>query len=568
MSQELPTSDGVLRPHASSRAGRDAPAPLRTPPVTELAAAPAQAPVERAAPEAPVERDAPTAVVEAAAPAGVDRESLAKRARFGVLALAIRLVLLQLAVFGGGIALRRRLEPADFGAFAIAQFALSFLAFFGDAGLGAALIQKKQEPTERELSSVWLLQLGASLCVVALLFAGAPLLVKFWPDMDQTRGVWLFRALSLGLLLTSVRVVPAILMERNLEFGRLAFLEVALSVAFFGTAVGLAYAGLGVMSLAFAVLAQGGVGVIAAFALKPWRPKAIFDREALRPILRFGATYQAKNVVGFLTSAITPVYGGRALGQAGLGFVNWAQDTSLFPLRLVELIGRVSFPLYSRLQDDRAAFAQALGRAIHICATGTLLYIAIVFGLGPALVHVVFTDKWMPALPLVYVISAAMALGFLTPVVATALDALGRPQVTMRLSVMTAVLLVVLVPPLTIKWGTFGFGLGIATEMIIMNLIVAWMTRALIPGIRLARSVIASIVACAAAAAFARFVLLPRLHSLPSLAGGIVAVAAAFLAVVAALDPGTIRDVRALVREGRARKAAAAPAKAIPEGAP
>jgi PST family polysaccharide transporter len=544
MSQELPTSDAVARAVSGPRAGRGDHAPSVALPTTEAALG--ERPLAREGPDEP----------QAPSPTGkIDSEGLNKRARLGVLALAVRLVLLQLAVLGGGIVLRRKLEPADFGAFAIAQFALAFLALFGDAGLGGALIQKKEEPTQRQLSSVWFFQIALSLGIVTIMFVAAPLLVKFWPDMQPARGIWLFRALSFGLFLASLRVIPAILMERNLEFGKLAFLEVALSVAFFGTAVAFAYLGLGAMSLAVAVVVQGAVGVVTAFALKPWRPALVFEREALRPILRFGITYQAKNLVGFLTGAITPVYGGRALGQAGLGFLNWAQETSLFPLRLVELIGRVSFPLYSRLQDDRPAFAAALGRAIHICATGTLLYIAVIFGLGPALVHVIFTDKWMPALPIAYVISAAMSLGFLTPVVATALDALGRPQTTMRLSIFTGVLLVVLVPPLTMKYGTFGFALGIATEMVIMNLVVAYLTRSLIPGIRLARSIVASIVACVLAAATARFVLLSRVSNLPGLALGILAIVTIFVGVVALLDPSTIGDVRAVIRQARSKKA-------------
>lgn len=543
MSQELPTSDGAMRPLPANRAARvDAPAARPLSEATDIAV------------EGAIRENGHAVPLVAEAPAGIDKESLAKRARFGVIALAIRMVLLQLAIFGGGIVLRRRLDPADFGAFAIAQFALSFLAFFGDAGLGGALIQKKEEPNQRELSTVWFFQLGVSLLVVLVIGLGAPLLVRFWPDMPHDRGVWLFRALSIDLLLTSFRVVPAILMERHLQFGRLAILEVCLSVAFYGSAVVFAYLGLGAMSLAWAVVVQGSVGLIAAFSLRPWRPSAVYDREALRPILRFGATYQVKNVIGFLTSAIAPVYGGRALGQRGLGFVNWASETSLFPLRLVELIGRVSFPLYSRLQEDRDAFAKALGRAIQICATGTLLYVAIVFGLGPTLVHVVFTDKWMPALPLLYVSTAAMSLGFLTPVVATALDALGKPQVTMRLSIFTAILLVTITPLLTIKWGMLGFAVGNAITMVIGNVVAVWIARKITPGVDLRASVIASVVACVATALFARNVLHPHLSGLLGLVFAIAAAVVFFLGFVALFDRQTVRDVLALIAEARASK--------------
>ena len=85
--------------------------------------------------------------------------ALRQRATFGVIALVVRMIVLQLTILGGDVYLRRLLQPADFGAFAIAQFALSFFTYFGDAGLGGALIQQKDEPTDIALSSIWCLQM-------------------------------------------------------------------------------------------------------------------------------------------------------------------------------------------------------------------------------------------------------------------------------------------------------------------------------------------------------------------------------------------------------------------------
>src|SRR5689334_19589443 len=90
---------------------------------------------------------------------GLDPAALRRRARFGIVALVLRTAGLQLTVLIGEIYLRRLLSPADFGAFAIAQFVLIFFTQFGDAGLGGALIQKQVEPNQIELSSIWWLQM-------------------------------------------------------------------------------------------------------------------------------------------------------------------------------------------------------------------------------------------------------------------------------------------------------------------------------------------------------------------------------------------------------------------------
>jgi len=84
----------------------------------------------------------------------------------------------------------------------------------------------------------------------------------------------------------------------------------------------------------------------------------------------------------------------------------------------------VNFPLLSRLQDDREAFARSIERTIQVCATVTLLFVALFMGLGPAVVQAIFGDKWMPALPTLYVFAAAISVGFLVPIISGALDAM------------------------------------------------------------------------------------------------------------------------------------------------
>jgi len=72
-----------------------------------------------------------------------------------VFLLAGRTVSQQIVILGGNVYLARLLGPGEFGAFWIVQFALSFFTLFGDVGLGAALIQKKDAATQDELSSVF-----------------------------------------------------------------------------------------------------------------------------------------------------------------------------------------------------------------------------------------------------------------------------------------------------------------------------------------------------------------------------------------------------------------------------
>ena len=480
--------------------------------------------------------------------------ALQRKARIGAVVLIIRMIALQFIVLGGDVYLRRRLDPSDFGLFAIVQFALAFFAYFGDAGLGGALIQKKEEPSQRELSSVWMLQLLLTLTVVVVVWWTAPLIVSFWPDMKK-EGVWVLRALSIDLLLTGMRSVPMLLMERELQYRRLSILDVILNLGFYVTAVLLAELNFGVMSLVGAVLVQGFLGVLGAFAMRRWKPSLVLDRSALRPIVRFGINYQLKNLIGFSFGAIAPVYGGRALGQTGLGFVNWAQTTAYFPLKLVGIMSRVSFPLFSRLQDDKLMFARSLERSFQLCVLGTLFFTGLGLALGPNLVITVYTAKWLPGLPLFYVYVTGIAVGFFAPFVSPAFDAIGKPQILVRFSIGWTLAILAIVMFTTPRWGAMGFVVGTCVPMVIGNLLLYYVTRKVFPEVRLWPRVRAALVGGVSVAVFGRYLLSSWAYGPVRFTLGVLVLALVFCLVVAALDRALLRDALQIIPKRRAKTA-------------
>ncbi len=463
----------------------------------------------------------------------------------GIVWLLVRTVVLQVAVLGGTVVLARRLEPADFGLFGVAQFAISFFLFFGDAGLGGALIQKKSEPTQRELSSVFLLQISIAIVVLIAIGFGAPLVRLVWHDLP-IGAEWVFRALSLGLLLTVVRVIPQILMERQLLFARLAAIEVASTFGFYGGASMAALAGLGVWALVVGTLLQGFLATGLALVLRPWKPSMIFDRDVLRPIVRFGIPFQAKNLIGFINGAITPIYAGAVLGAPALGFIQWAQTTAYFPLKLVNIMGRVAFPLYSRIVDDEKRFAETLGRTLQICAFGTFFFVALFLSMGRPLIHIVFTDKWMPALPLLHIFAGAISIGFMAPVAAAALDAAGKPQIVAKLALGWTALNWLIVPLATPRWGILGFVAGYSVHVVVGNLAVLVVLLYVVPGVRVLRRLFAAVLGGAAVFAFGHYAA-PHAMTLATFIGATVAAFVLYAVVVLVVDFRGVKDAIALV---------------------
>jgi len=460
---------------------------------------------------------------------------LRKLARLGAVALSARTALIQFAALGGQVILARRLAAEDFGVFAVVQFAMTFLTFFGDGGLGAALVQKKREPSSAELSSIFYLQACLGVGVLLLALAGGRVFNWAWPNFPPSTR-WVLVALAFNFLLTSLRCVPGLLLERRLQFVRIAILDTCGSITFYAVAAGLALSGFRIGALVGGVLAQGACGLALAYVMCPWRPSLEWDFASLRPLLRFGVPFQLHFVSGLVLSALTPVFGGRVLGAHAVGLLNWSQTTAHFPLALGHIISRISFPLYSRLQDDRQELVRAVGRSIKICALGTMLFVGVVMALAPELVRIVYSEKWLEALPFLYVYTATITVGFFTPAAATVLEALGKPGVVLRLSAAVVGLIWVVVPPATLRFGTMGFVGAYVGVMVLGNVAMAFTLRRLLPDARLITPLLPALLATLFTAVCGRLALLPRVMGPASLAAAVVGLVVLFASITLLID--------------------------------
>lgn len=383
----------------------------------------------------------------------------------GIRELIKRQVLIRLIYLAANIILARLLAPQIFGVFAIVSFVVQFFSTFGDVGIGAALIQKKGELSQIELSTTFWLQQFLVWVVVGLVQIGAPLVTHIYPSLPQT-GVWLIRAMALSFLLTSLKTIPAILMERKLDFNRIAWVDIAESLVFHITTVSLAFSGFGVWSFIIAAILRSIVGVIMIYSISIWRPALHFHFGSVKGLVRFGLPYQGNTILSFIKDAVTPLFVGTYAGAAAVGYVNWARNLAFAPLMLSETFSRVAFPAFSKIQNDRELLAKTIERSIRCMTLIMFPLTALMLALGPAIVHVVFTDKWLPGIKAYYFYcTSPLVIGVLLPMY-SAILAVGKSDILLK---MTGALLV-------LEWGMgipfvihFGFS-GIAFSQPIIAL--------------------------------------------------------------------------------------------------
>lgn len=247
--------------------------------------------------------------------------------------------------FVSTIILARLLAPRDFGLVAAVAPVVAFVSLFQHLGLQEAVVQRKEISGEQLDQVFWVTALVGFVCMLVIVGL-SPAVALFYND---PRMVGITAAISVSVLLGSLTALPLSLMNRRLQFGQLAFNDVAAALAGLLTSAGSAYAGFGYWSLILGTTATASVAMLAAwFAAphRPGRPRFRMDTD----ILAFGANLTGFNLVNFFARNLDNILIGKFVGTVQLGYYDRAYKLLLFPVQNINApIRRVIIPMLSRI---------------------------------------------------------------------------------------------------------------------------------------------------------------------------------------------------------------------------
>lgn len=379
--------------------------------------------------------------------------SLANRSIRGLLYVSLSTLTSILSGFVVGILMARLLSPKDFGVFALAMTIAQFVDLRSKFYLGPYFIRDQSAGWEawNTLFSLETLLSGASLALVVAAAAGAALLQQF------ELAVCLAAVGVLGLAAPAISAIN-LSIEKEVLFGRVALIQTVVGLAQSLTALGAALIGWGLWSLLLGQAVNTALSLLLYLRAAPRRPRWQLDRRLAREYLTYGVKYglvfvTASVVVVQFDTLIVGVLG----GTAAAGFYDRAYRTSLWPALLVSAaMSRISLPTYSKLQSDPPRLRRAFGLALWLVLTLTMplgLYIALT---APDLVAVLYTDKWLPAVPILQMLAAFAVLRPLWDDLISILLATGRPGQMARVVFYQALAMVLLAVPLTAWLGGVG----------------------------------------------------------------------------------------------------------------
>lgn len=390
----------------------------------------------------------------------MEKQEINKKLVSGFVNLTVRrVILLAINFVTVNLILAKILPVAVIGVFDIANSILAFFTFFSDIGLAAAIIQKR-EITKDDLKTTFTVQEILALAILLAVWFLAPHLASLYKL--NVEGMWLIRALGASFFMTSLKVIPSVLLERELKFTPIVWVEVLETAVFNGVLIFLSFHNFGVESYSFATILSSVGGLSAIYIIAPWRIAVGFSRDAMRQLLKFGIPFQLNSLLALLKDRLVPLVIAGMVGPLGVGYITWSQNIAFLPLEVMNIVIRVTFPAYSRLQEDREGLSETLERSLFMTALFLYPMLFGIVAIAPAFINYVVTAKWHPAQPLIYLFSFSAFWSPLSSTFTNFLNAIGKINITLRLMVMWTILEWTLSPLLTIFYGYYGVAIASA----------------------------------------------------------------------------------------------------------
>ena len=289
------------------------------------------------------------------------------------------------------ILVARILVPEDYGLMTIATVFTGYGMLFSELGLGVAIIQRPRY-TEEELSSVFWFGFAFSLLIGISCFALAyPTAMVF----NDERVIPIVYTVSVLFVTGGLQIVPLNLLKKNLSFKRIGLIEISGTIVSCLSMITMAHMGAGVWTLIGGHIIRNITKLIFTYWTAKWYPKFYFHFGELKPYFRFGLIVAFNRSVFYMSGKSDQFFAGMAWPTMILGYYAFALQLARIPIdKLLGLISQVSFPLFSKLQEDNQQIRYVYLKILKLNATIIFPIYVGGFLLGDDLVNVVLGEKW------------------------------------------------------------------------------------------------------------------------------------------------------------------------------
>ena len=365
------------------------------------------------------------------------------------------------------------LTPDNFGLAAYASVAITYLTILKDLGLGAALVQRRED-IEKTANTVFTLNLMVGIGITAITIMLAPLAALYFKEPLVTP---MLRWLGLSILFNSLGSVHMSRLQRELNFQWKLVPTIGNTAIKSVVSIVLALLGYGAWALVFGQLAGSVVSLILVWKVFPWRPRLTIDRKTARALFKYGAIVMGEDALSVAQDDFDYLIVGRLFSQAAMGIYTLAyQIPEMLVLTLLWVISDVIFPAFSSIQNQTKDLKKSILITMrYMGLVITPICLGMIVAANP-MIRVVFGEKWLDVIPIMRILALYALIFSIGFNIGDVYKAIGRPEIGMKITIPTMVFRIIVLWLGAQIGGLTGIAYGhliAASVEVIVRLIVA-----------------------------------------------------------------------------------------------
>lgn len=371
--------------------------------------------------------------------AALPHKSFKERAIRGGLATVIGQAATLVLRTGSMMVLARLLVPEEFGVVGMVAVITGFFNLFKDFGLSMATVQREAITNEQISTLFWInTAVGAALALLSIVLA--PVLVAFF---HEPRLFWITVVQSSAFIFSGGAAQHQALLQREMRFMMLSVVDVCSLLVSIGVGIGMAVGGCGYWALVGMAVAGPAANMIFVWLAAGWIPGRPSRKTGVRAMLHFGGVVTLNNIVVYLAYNAEKVLLGRFWGAEVLGIYGRAYQLITLPTSLLNSsVGRVAFPVFSRVQNDPERLRNYFLKLYSVVLSLTIPVTLTCALYADDLIMIVLGPKWSSAIQIFrFLAPTVLALALINPL-GWVLTSTGRVARSMNMALVIAPLVI------------------------------------------------------------------------------------------------------------------------------
>ncbi|WP_332402559.1 lipopolysaccharide biosynthesis protein [Vibrio metschnikovii] len=339
-------------------------------------------------------------------------------------------VINQLGYLAITIFLARHIGPESFGFIGMLTIFILLTESVVNNGFSQALVQRSQQVTEQDCSTVFYINIIWGALIYLLLYFSAPSIARFY---QEPLLVDISRLLFLVVIINSLTVVVRAKLIIDVDFKSQTIASTIATILSGALGIGLVLNGYEYWSLVWMILIKAVIQSVVLWFFCRWIPSERFNKQSFHSLFRFGSNLMLAGFVATLVNNLYIALIGRYYSATQVGYFTQATNLSNYLMQFItSTLQGVTYPIMTSLKEDREQLVNVYKQLISITMLVSLPMLIGFAAISREVVLITLGEEWLPVVPVLIALCLARTITPISAINMNILNAIGRSDLFLK----------------------------------------------------------------------------------------------------------------------------------------